>query len=61
MHPDNDFIVVRGKSPFGQRQGYREVPFTEEGRELLARRVPVCCRWSQASSTAPGDATLRSS
>ena len=25
MHPDNDFIVVRGKSSFGERQGYREV------------------------------------
>jgi site-specific recombinase XerD len=27
---------VRGKSPFGERQGYREVPYTEEGRRLVA-------------------------
>jgi site-specific recombinase XerD len=37
IHPDNDYIVVRGKSPFGERQGYREVPYTETGRELTAR------------------------
>jgi hypothetical protein len=50
MHPDNDFIVVRGKSSFGERQGFREVPFTEEGREMVACRVPVCCRCSEKSS-----------
>lgn len=37
IHPDNDFIVVRGKSPFGERQGYREVPYTEAGREYVGR------------------------
>jgi integrase len=37
IHPDHDYIVVRGKSPFGERQGYREVPYTEQGRELVAR------------------------
>ena len=26
IHPDNEFIVVCGKSSFGERQGYREVP-----------------------------------
>jgi site-specific recombinase XerD len=36
IHPDNEYIVVRGKSPFGERQGYREVPYTEEGRRLVA-------------------------
>jgi integrase len=35
IHPDNDFIVVRGKSPFGERQGYREVPYTEAGRRMV--------------------------
>lgn len=37
LHPDNDFIIVRGKSPFGQNQGYREVPYTEQGREFVGR------------------------
>lgn len=37
IHPDNDYIVVRGKSPFGERQGYREVPYTEQGRAMVAR------------------------
>jgi len=37
LHPDNDFVVVRGKSPFGERQGFREVPYTEEGREYVGR------------------------
>jgi site-specific recombinase XerD len=35
IHPDNEYIVVRGKSPFGERQGYREVPYTEEGRRMV--------------------------
>lgn len=35
MHPDNQFIVVYGKSPFGERQGHREVPYTEVGREMV--------------------------
>jgi site-specific recombinase XerD len=35
IHPDNDFIVVRGKSPFGERNGYREVPYTETGRQMV--------------------------
>lgn len=35
IHPDNEYIVVRGKSPFGERQGYREVPYTEEGRAMV--------------------------
>jgi len=37
IHPDNDFIVVRGKSSFGERQGFREVPYTEQGRGMVAR------------------------
>jgi site-specific recombinase XerD len=36
IHPDNEYIVVRGKSSFGERQGYREVPYTEEGRRMVA-------------------------
>jgi integrase len=32
IHPDNEYIVVRGKSPFGERQGYRQVPYTVEGQ-----------------------------
>lgn len=34
--PENDYIVVRGKSSFGERQGFREVPYTVEGREMVA-------------------------
>jgi len=26
IYPDNEFIVVPGMSPFGEREGYREVP-----------------------------------
>jgi site-specific recombinase XerD len=37
IHPDNDFVVVRGKSSFGEGQGYREVPYTVLGRELVAK------------------------
>lgn len=37
IHPDNEFIVVRGKSSYGERQGYREVPYTEQGREFVGR------------------------
>lgn len=37
IHPDNDYIVVRGKSAYGERRGYREVPYTEDGRELMGR------------------------
>jgi site-specific recombinase XerD len=35
IHPDNAYVIVRGKSPFGERQGYREVPYTEEGRRMV--------------------------
>jgi integrase/recombinase XerD len=37
IDPANEYIVARGKSSFGVRQGYREVPYTEQGRELVAR------------------------
>lgn len=37
IHPDNDFIVVgRAKSSVGDGQGYREVPYTTEGRRMVA-------------------------
>jgi site-specific recombinase XerD len=37
IHPDNEYIVARGKSPFGERQGYREIPYTEQGRAIMGR------------------------
>jgi integrase len=33
--PENEFVAVYGKSPFGVRQGFREVPYTEHGRRLV--------------------------
>jgi hypothetical protein len=35
IHPDNEYMVVRGKSPVGENEGYREVPFTVEGRRIV--------------------------
>jgi integrase len=36
IHPDNAFIVVsNGKGGRGGRQGFREVPYTEEGRRMV--------------------------
>lgn len=38
IHPDNAYIVVdHGKSPFGHGNGHREVPYTEQGREMVGR------------------------
>lgn len=38
IHPDNDFIVVsKAKSAAGHAQGFREVPYTEQGREMVGR------------------------
>src|SRR4051794_8829754 len=50
IHPDNEYIVVRGKSPFGERQGYREVPYTEEGRESAGREKIRGFRQSSATT-----------
>jgi integrase len=37
VHPDNEFVVVtNGKGGRGGRQGYREVPYTAEGRQMMA-------------------------
>lgn len=37
IHPDNEYIVVRnGKTVVHEDPKMREVPFTEEGRELIA-------------------------
>jgi integrase len=37
IHPDNDFIVVsNAKSGFGEGSGYREVPYTVQGRQMVA-------------------------
>lgn len=37
IDPGNEFIVVgRAKSSFGEGQGYREVPYTTEGRRMIA-------------------------
>lgn len=37
MHPDNDYIVVRGKTVVHDEPKIREVPYTEYGRGLVAR------------------------
>jgi site-specific recombinase XerD len=39
IHPDNEFVVVRGKSPVGERQGFREVPYTAEGRRMVGEWI----------------------
>lgn len=37
LHPDNDYIVVRhGKSVIHAEPKLRELPYTEEGREMIA-------------------------
>src|SRR4051794_33773273 len=37
IHPDNEFVVVsNGKGGRGGRQGFREVPYTEQGRRMVA-------------------------
>jgi integrase len=38
VHPDNDYIVARGKSSFGERQGHRELPDTEQSLVQPIRR-----------------------
>jgi integrase len=42
IHPDNAYIVVRNaKSSYGEANGYREVPYTDHGRELVAEWVTL--------------------
>jgi site-specific recombinase XerD len=70
IHPDNEFIVVgRAKSSVGEGQGYREVPYTVEGRrmvgEWLAFREDVLrpthdSPWLVVSATATQNSLLPS-
>lgn len=36
LHPDNDYIVVHGKTVIHEVPKIREVPYTEAGREMIA-------------------------
>jgi site-specific recombinase XerD len=36
LHPDNDYLVVHGKTVIHEVPKVREVPYTEEGREIVA-------------------------
>ena len=66
--PDNDFIVVRGKSSFGEGQGYREVPYTETGRAMVGRWLKFRetlapahdCPWLVLTPTASPNGTIPS-
>lgn len=68
IHPDNDFIVVRGKSSFGERQGFREVPYTEQGRAMVGRWLafreliapPHASPWLVLTPTATPNSTIPS-
>jgi integrase len=72
IHPDNEFVVVtHAKSRYGHGKGYREVPYTEEGRRMVGEWLDFRQRilrpthdepWLVLSATAsPNNALLPSS